>query len=91
MANGKISGDPISTTPVGVYMAAIQGGANVQAPSTLFAANQFNLSDLSNPGQALLNLGGLSSALAASTYLTQVDAASTYLTIAAAAAGYQHR
>lgn len=89
MATGKISGDPLATTAVGVYMAAIQGGANVQAPSTLFAANQFNLADLTNPGQALLNLGGLSSALAASTYLTQVDAASTYLTIAAAAAGYQ--
>jgi hypothetical protein len=88
MANGKISGDPIATTSVGVYMAAIQGGANVQAPSTLFAANQFNLADLSDPAQGLLNLGGLSSALAASTYLTQVDAATTYLTQANAAATY---
>jgi len=89
MANGKISGDPIAQTSVGIYMAAIQAGANVQAPSTLFAANQFNLADLSNPAQALINLGGLSSALAASTYLTQVDAASTYLTIAAAGSGFQ--
>lgn len=99
MATGKISGDPLALTTVGLYMAAIQGGANVQAPSTLFAATQFNLADLSNPGQALLNLGGLSSAIAATTYLTQVDAAttyltqvdaaSTYLTIAAAAAGFQ--
>jgi len=89
MANGKISGDPITTTAVGVYMAAIQGGANIQAPSTLFAANQFNLADLSDPAAALTNLGGLSAALAASTYLTQANAAATYLTIANAAAGYQ--
>ncbi|TRD03794.1 hypothetical protein FJV76_14245 [Mesorhizobium sp. WSM4303] len=89
MANGKISGDPIATTAVGINMAAIQGGANVQAPSTLFAANQYNLADLSDPAQALLNLGGLSSALAASTYLTQVDAAATYLTIADAGTGFQ--
>jgi len=83
MANGKISGDPITTTAVGVYMAAIQGGANIQAPSTLFAANQFNLADLSDPAAALTNLGGLSSALAASTYLTQVDAAAGYQPLAA--------
>lgn len=89
MATGKISGDPITTTAVGVYMAAIQGGANIQAPSTLFAANQFNLADLSDPAAALTNLGGLSAALAASTYLTQANAAATYLTIANAAAGYQ--
>lgn len=83
MATGKISGDPLALTSVGLYMAAIQGGANVQAPSTLFAANQFNLSDLTNPGQALLNLGGLSSALAASTYLTIADAGTGFQPLAA--------
>lgn len=89
MANGKISGDPVASTVVGLNMAAIQGGGNVQAPSTLFAANEFNLSGLADPAQALANLGGLSSALAASTYLTQVDAAATYLTIADAGTGFQ--
>lgn len=89
VANGKISGDPVASTAVGVNMAGIQGGGNVQVPSALFAANEFNLLGLADPAQALSNLGGLSSALAASTYLTQIDAASTYLTIAAAAAGFQ--
>lgn len=52
MANGKISGDPIASTAVGLSMAAIQGGANVQAPSTLFAAVANNLSDVSNSAAA---------------------------------------
>lgn len=78
MVSGKISGDPLAQTTVGLNMAAIQAGANVQAPSTLFASAENNLSDLGNTATALTNLGGLSSALAASTYLTQAAAASTY-------------
>lgn len=58
MANGKISGDPQASTTTGLSMAAVQGGANVQAPSTLFAATQSNLADLSDPAAALANLGG---------------------------------
>lgn len=88
MVSGKISGDPLALTTAGLNMAAIQGGANVQAPSTLFASAENNLSDLANPATALTNLGGLSSALAASTYLTQVDAATTYLTQVDAASTY---
>lgn len=81
MVSGKISGDPLALTTADLNMAAIQGGANVQAESSLFAAAANNLSDLANTATALANLGGLSAALAASTYLTQVAAAATYVAI----------
>lgn len=48
---------------------------NAGAGDLLAAAN---LSDVANTATALGNLGGLSSALAASTYLTQASAASAY-------------
>lgn len=74
---GSTSGQAIVST--GATTAPAWTTVTPAAIGGLTAAS--NLSDVSNTVTALANLGGLSTAAAASTYLMQSNAASTYATI----------